>query len=226
MEPVELEMNTTASLTLAFLFSATLTGFYLYETHAKFRLLEKKVNDIEYTAHETESLQETQADALHECAERIREKKDYDELEEVEDGKYQAWNGVVCDSKMELQILIWREKESTVKKNQDWTSWDKTPDGSCIVRDFYLGNGSPDFSWNVFSDANDIVSAKLFDTLINGWDSVCKIQIVLKVSKESLSSFVEKETFEGSQTCNLLLKKCVEKGLIQWSRILIDQSQN
>lgn len=224
MDPLDIEMSTSASLALAFLFSATLTGIYFYDMNSKFRKLEKKVNDIEYVSQETSAIQEAHTDTLQEHNERIREKKDYDETEEVEDGKYQAWSGFILDSNLNLTVRIWREKESTVKKNQDWTNWDRTVDGSCIVRDFYLGNGNPDFSWILrsASETSDTVSAEMRDTLINGWDSVCKIEILLLGKKDYILTFVEKQTFEGSETCNLILKKAVAKEQIQWSRVLIE----
>lgn len=224
MDPLDIEMSTSATLALAFLFSVTLTGLYFFDMNSKFQKLEKKVNDVEYTGQETLALQETHTDTLQEHHERIREKKDYDETEELEEGKYQAWSGFLLNSNINLTLRIWREKESTVKKNQDWLNWDRTVDGSCIVRDFYLGNGNPDFSWILrsCSETSETVAAEMRDTLINGWDSVCKIEILLLGKKEELLSFVERDTYEGSETCNLVVKKAVEREQIQWSRVVIE----
>jgi hypothetical protein len=184
------------------------------DTESSIKELSEKISD-------TVEHQEVQDETLRECDQRIREKKDFDESEEVEYNKYQAWSGFLQDSTIALTIRIWREKESTLKKNLEWVNWDKNQDGSCIVRDFYLGNSNPDFSW-IVSASTDPIFAEMKDTLINGWDSVCKLHIILTASKRDVLDFTSKEEFEGSQTLNLVLKKTLNEELIQWSRILID----
>jgi hypothetical protein len=220
--PIDSEMTASTSLAWAFLLSATISGLYFYDFYGKYRELEKKVNALEYTVTDTEALQETQTNTLVEHNERIREKKDYDETEEIQEGKYQAWSGFLQDSTISFTVSIWREKYSTVKKNLEWLNWNKTPDGSTIVRDFYLGNSNPDFSWIISSTSQDTIQAEMLDTLINGWDSVCKIKLSLVASNENLLHFVSQQEFEGSKTINLVVKKCVEDKLLKWSRILRD----
>jgi len=221
-EMISRDMSPMTSLALTILFTSFLTGFYIYDLVKRNKTTEDRLSDLEHTIHETATLQESQSDTLREHNERIREKKDYDESEEIQEGKYQAWMGFVEDSKIPLTFTIWREKYSTIEKNLEWTNWDRTQDGSCIVRDFYLGNSNPDFSWVLTFPSAHTVHAEMHDTLINGWDSVCKIRIILTAAKDDILQFVSQQEFEGSKTMNLVVKKSVEDGLIQWSRILID----
>jgi hypothetical protein len=221
-ETTSRDMPPSTTLALTVLFSSFLTGFYIYDLIRKNKSTEERLAELEHVVHESATVQETQLDTLHELDERIREKKDYDETEEIEEGKYQAWMGVLEDPKMPLTLTIWREKSSTAKKNLEWTTWDGTQDGSCIVRDFYLGNSNPDFSWILQFPSEHTVHAEMYDTLINGWDSVCKIRIFLSASKDDILNFVSQQEFEGSKTMNLVVKKSVEGGLLHWSRILID----
>ena len=216
------DMSPTTTLALTIFFSSFVAGFYIYDLMKRTKSTGDKVEDLDHILHETAALQESQSDTLREHDQRIREKKDYDESEEVEDGKYQAWVGFLEESTIPLTFSIWREKYSTLKKNLEWTNWDRTPDGSCIVRDFYLGNSNPDFSWIIKFPSAHTVHAEMHDTLINGWDSVCKIRIILSASKDDILRFVSQEEFEGSKTMNLVVKKSVEGGLLNWSRILID----
>ena len=216
------DMSPTTTLALTLFFSSFLAGFYIYDIIKRNKSTEDRLTELEHVVHETASLQESQSDTLREHNERIREKKDYDETEEIEEGKYQAWMGFVEDSKIPLTFTIWREKCSTAKKNWEWTNWDRTQDGSCVVRDFYLGNSNPDFSWSLKFPSTHTVHAEMHDTLINGWDSVCKIRIILTASKDDILHFVSQQEFEGSKTMNLVIKKSVEGAVIHWSRILID----
>jgi hypothetical protein len=218
--PHDLSPTTTLAMTL--FFSSFLAGFYIYDIIKRNKSTEDRLTELEHVVHETATLQESQSDTLREHDERIREKKDYDEGEEIQENKYQAWVGFLEEPTVALTFTIWREKCSTVKKNLDWTNWNGAHDGSCIVRDFYLGNSNPDFSWILLSTSPDTVQAEMRDTLINGWDSVCKIKIIIAASKEKILQFVSQQEFEGSQTLNLVVKKGVEEGLIQWSRILLD----
>ncbi len=210
------------TLALSLFFSSFLAGFYIYDIIKRNKSTDDRLSELEHVVNETATLQESQSDTLQEHDNRIREKKDYDESEEIEEGKYQAWMGFVEDSKMPLTLTIWREKCSTAKKNLEWTNWDRTKDGSCIVRDFYLGNSNPDFFWILQFPSAHMVHAEMVDTLINGWDSVCKIRLILKASKDDILHFVSQREFEGSKTLNLVVKKSVEGGFIHWSRILID----
>lgn len=215
------DMAPTTTLVFSLFFSSAVVGFYLYDLFKQSKATNSRLEELEHVVHETTTVQEAHADIIHEQDLRIREKQDYDEMDELEHGKYQAWIG--SSKSLALTVRIWREKISTKKKNLEWTSWDNTPDGSCIVRDFYLGNSNPDFSW-IVQPSSDLkpMQAIMKDTLINGWDSVCKIEITLLANEKNILQFVNKEIFEGSKTCNLVLKKCVDDGLIVWSRILLD----
>ncbi len=221
-ETMSRDLPPTTTLAMTLFLSSCLAGFYIYDIMKRNKSTEARVAELEHVVHETATLQESQSDILQEHDNRIREKKDYDESEEIEEGKYQAWSGVLEESNLALTFSIWREKYSTVKKNLDWTTWDGTQDGSCVVRDFYLGNSNPDFSWILRSSSEYTVQAIMHDTLINGWDSVCKIEIILAAPKEKVLQFVSQQEFEGSKTLNLVVKKSVEDGLIRWSRLLID----
>ena len=216
------DMSPTTTLAFTLFISSFLAGFYIYDIIKRNKSTEDRLTELEHVVHETASFQESQSDTLREHDERIREKKDYDETEEIEEGKYQAWMGFVEDPKIPLTFTIWREKCSTIKKNLEWTNWDRIQDGSCVVRDFYLGNSNPDFSWSLKFPSAHTVHAEMYDTLINGWDSVCKIRIILPASKDDILDFVSQQEFEGSKTMNLVIKKSVEGGVIHWSRILID----
>jgi hypothetical protein len=221
-ETMSRDMSPTTTLALSFFITSFLTGFYIYDIIKRNKSTEDRLMELEHVVHETASLQDSQSDTLREYDERIREKKDYDETEEIEEGKYQAWMGFLEDPKMPLTLTIWREKCSTAKKNLEWTTWDGTQDGSCVVRDFYLGNSNPDSSWILQFPSAHTVHAEMYDTLINGWDSVCKIRIFLTASKEDILQFISQSEFEGSKTLNLVVKKSIEGELIRWSRILID----
>ncbi len=214
-------MPISATISLTVLFGATLCGIYFFDLFKRVKDTETSIKELTQNLTETVEHQDMQDETLHEYDQRIREKKDYDEAETIEHHKYQAWNGFLQGSNLALTIRIWREKYSTVKKNQEWVNWDRSHDASCVVRDFYLGNSNPDFAW-IIQPYTDTIRGEMKDTLINGWDSVCKIHIILTASKHDILDFLSKKEFEGSQTLNLVLKKAIDDGLVQWSRILLD----
>lgn len=220
-EIISRDMPVSTSISLTLFFGAALCGMYFFDLFKRVKETESSIKELSEKISDTVEHQEVQDETLRECDQRIREKKDFDESEEVEYNKYQAWSGFLQHSTIALTIRIWREKESTLKKNLEWVNWDKNQDGSCIVRDFYLGNSNPEFTW-IVNASTDPIFAEMKDTLINGWDSVCKLHIILTASKQDVLDFVSKEEFEGSQTLNLVLQKTVKEELIQWSRILID----
>jgi len=201
------DMQPTTTLAFTLFFSSCVAGFYFYDLLKKSKATDDRLQELEHVVHESASLQESQSDILEEHEHRIREKVDYDESSEIEEGKYQCWKGICYTSGITLQIKIWREKSSTLRKNQEWVNWNGEPNGSCIVRDFYLGNSNPDFSWSI----HDNSTAEVSDTLINGWDSVCKIYILIK-----------KDGIQEQLDYNKFLKKCIEEKSIAWSRILIE----
>jgi hypothetical protein len=221
-ETMSRDMSPSTTLALTLFISSCFAGFYIYDLIKKNKTTEDRLAELEHVVHEIATHQESQTDALHEHDSRIREKKDYDETEIIEEDKYQAWSGFLQHSKIALTFRIWREKCSTIKKNLEWKDWDRNQDGACIVRDFYLGNSNPDFSWKIRPVSEENIQAEMCDTLINGWDSVCKIEIIVTAPKDSILDFVSQQEFEGSKTLNLLVKKSVEENLIQWSRILVD----
>ena len=192
-----------------------LSGLY-GKWNAKWNELQEKIASMEVTLKEAKTLQEEHEETLEECDGRIREKKDYDESDEVQVGYVQAWHGCFGEWPLKLEISISRSKESTIRKNQEWQSWDtKTNDASCTVRDFYLGNSNPEFHWEVDSDINDAYSLVVSDTMINGWDSVINVSMVL--SMESKERLLE----EGVETANAFLKKLIDEKKIAWTKILV-----
>lgn len=215
------EMPPSVAFSLTLFIGAVLGGVYLIEEIRRWKSLETRVTELEETCHETTVLQDSQAETLQEYDQRIREKKDYDSSEELEQDKYQAWYGLFKDMGDKVEIHIYREKCSTIQKNLDWVAWDKTPNASTVVRDFYLGNSHPDFSWNV-QEIEDHISGTVSETLVNGWDSIIKIRITTLFSKKSLLQFVHQEEYCGNTSWNLVLKTMIDKNLIEWSRILID----
>lgn len=219
----DLPVSTTFSLTI--FFGAALCGVYFFDLFKRIKQTESDVKELNDKYSEIQQREEFQDDTIQEHEQRIREKKDFDEFEEIEDHKYQAWNGSYKGNDFSMTIRIWREKCSTVKKNQEWVHWDGERDSSCIVRDFYLGNSNPEFSWifHHLPDSNDM-QAEMRDTLINGWDSVLKIRIDLKApSKSEILNFLLESSFQGNETTNKVLKKCIDDNLLIWSRILIDE---
>lgn len=189
------------------LFVATSFGGYsLMELYSKWNEMNTTLETLQKEIEGVKLLQDAQQENLDEHGERLREKKDYDETSEVESGIFQAWRGDLFA--LHMKITIWRVKESSIQKNQEWTAWDGRPDASCIVRDFYLGNGNPEFAWK-----ESETHVNVDETLINGWDSVIRISIEMERGSE-----------ETPLDYNALLKKYVNDGTIQWSRVLIPSS--
>jgi hypothetical protein len=216
------EMPSSVAFSLTLFVGAVLGGIYLVEEIRRWKSVETRVSDLEESYHDMSSLQESQAETFQEYDERIREKKDYDSSEELEGTKYQAWHGAFEDMYRNTDILIYREKCSTIQKNEGWLAWDKTSDASTTVRDFYLGNSNPDFDWQV-QNLDTSLCGTVSETLVNGWDSVIKIRITTTVPSEKyLLEFLQKDSYEGNLSWNLALKKAVDEKLITWSRILTD----
>lgn len=217
------DMAPSATLGITLFVGTTFLGFWFFDLVMKLRSHDKRLEDHDDKFHEVEAFQEVHGQTLEELDRRIREKKDYQDDEEVEEGKYQAWQGNAIDVPFYGRILLWREKLSTVRKNQEWTAWDRTRDASCIVRDFYLGNSNPDFHWILSEEAGLFYRAQLLDTMINGWDSVAKLSILLEwKSKEEVLAYTGETEFQGSASMNIALKKLLTSEAIEWSRILVD----
>jgi len=198
--------------------SMGIVGWGLYDLYEKTKSSEKRFEEIEEHLHSVDSEHVVQTLTARELEERIREKKDYDESEEIQEDTYQAWKGVAEMKDVILSVLIWREKNSTVRKNQDWVEWDGTHDSSCVVRDFYLGNGSPDFSWKRL-DVEGVFHGIASETMVNGWDSV--IRMVIRVSWPSTVNLEE----EMSMVCNRYLKVAIEESTIHWTKSLLPSEE-
>jgi hypothetical protein len=225
-ETMSRDLPPTTTLAMTLFLSSCLAGFYIYDIMKRNKSTEARVAELEHVVHETATLQESQSDILQEHDNRIREKKDYDEGEEIEEDKYQAWQGNFTNQDIQLRIYIWRGKISTKNKNQEWISWNKREekeDPSVVVRDFYLGNSNPEFKWLLECDTKELFRVIVKDTMVNGWDSLIKIDITLSCKKkEQLAEFIGMCNYVNDETANPVLRKCIQAGLIQWSRILID----
>lgn len=224
LEPFDVQMNPTSSTSFAFslLVSSCVASWYIYSLYKKSDTTDQQLKATIEKVVDILDVQEVYTESLEELDTRLREKKDYDDSEEVEEGKYQAWKGVYSSEAFQYTVMIAREKESTVKKNQEWAAWTGQQDGSCTVRDFYLGNTHPDFSWDIKSTVDPMYEASVSDTLINGWDSVIKITMTIATTKEDLLEFTSSQHYNGNPTLNAALKKLVDGNHIEWSRVLID----
>ncbi len=183
---------------------AAFGGYSCIDFFHKWKRSTEAFEQVQKDVEDMKVYQETQQFTLDEHRELIREKKDYDETSEVEEGKFQAWEGEVSQGNGQMKITIWRVNKSSIQKNQEWIAWNGDADASCIVRDFYLGNSNPDFVWKRMGE-----QGLVDETLVNGWDSVIRIRIVADGVKEDYNDF---------------LKKCLTGELVQWSRVLIPSS--
>lgn len=224
----ETEMPNLVPFTLSVFITAFTGGWYLYDVYLKNKATEERVQELEETIDELNTRLEVHADTLHEQDQRIREKKNYDEADEVYEGIYQAWKGFyerrnpeTNESDFEIKIQVWREKISTVGKNQEWVGWNEEYDTSCVVRDFYLGNSNPEFQWKCLEGTTFV--AETSDIFINGWDSTIKLRVTVKAAdKNKLVSFVSDKSFDTDKTMNKVLKECINEKRIKWSRVLIE----
>jgi len=209
------EMPETTPLLWSTLLSFGIIGWGLYDLYLKSKQSEHRFEEIEDHLQTIETTQVLQTTTTEEFDQRIREKKDYDDTEEVEPDTYQAWKGLYEKGDFQLSIVIWRQKLSTVAKNQQWLDWDGEADASCTVRDFYLGNGSPDFTWTVRQTDELGFNATVSETMVNGWDSVIK-------------TLIEDENVLAdtpSESCNGMLGRAVSTSGIVWSRALLPKTE-
>jgi hypothetical protein len=219
-EVLSRDMHPSTTLFLTVVCASCVGGMYLYDLFKKSKASDEQIAALEQTVQEVVDMNEEHSDALVEHDQRIREKKDYDESEEIEQGKHQAWRGAYMGDIVQVNVTIWRVKESSIKKNQDWISWDGINDSSCIVRDFYLGNSNPEFSWRLENTVGSVYKASVADTLINGWDSIIKLELTIVSTKENALDFTPTTSFDEN-TFNSILKKVVNTNLLQWSRGLV-----
>jgi hypothetical protein len=220
---VESGMHQPVSLAIAMFFGAAFGGYYFIDTVKRWRALEKQVTELEADVHESTTIEQANSHILEEMDQRLREKKDYDESDEIQEGKYQAWRGEYHEESRKVEIQLWREKEVRIKENQEWTSQTLTrKDTSIASRDFYLGNLHPEFQWEIREGDYSFITT-VSETFVESWDTSIKLEICMTFpSKETLLEFVETPYFNGNVTVNAALKKCLEKNLIQWQKVLID----
>jgi hypothetical protein len=220
---LEKEMNQPMSLAIAIFLGAAIGGYYCIGTVKRWAALEKQVAQLEADIHENGAIEQANSQLLEEVDQRLREKKDYDESDEIQEAKYQAWKGEYTEETCKVEIQLWREKEVTIKENQEWTSLSPTrKDSSIASRDFYLGNLHPEFQWEVREGEYYYITT-VCETFVESWDTSIKLEIFMTFPlKESLLQFVEQPSYNGNPTLNAALKKCLETNLIQWQKVLID----
>jgi hypothetical protein len=208
------DMSAPVALGTSLFIASCFTGFYLYDMYMKNKKMEERVKDVEEKILELETLHHTNEEVLLEHEVRIREKKDYDEFEEIEEGKYQAWSGFY-QGDFYLSIQLWREGFHTFKKNQDWVRDDQVSTALC---DYYLGNRNPDFDWKEKDGCFQVL-----EEFVDGWENIIRLRIKVECEeKKCLSEFVSEEAFQGDHTLNTVLKTCMEQDKIHWTRILFD----
>ncbi len=251
IEPPELslvdsDMSSNTSLIFTVLLTACMGGMYIYDMYKKQKETESSIKELENNVETVEAIIETHSNLIEEQEQRLLEKKNYDDSEEIEEKTYQAWEGTFESSSLYnermiyLKITLCREKLSTIKKNKEWVAWNHTDDGSVTVRDFYLGNNNPEFKWEFVSRdcyGDSFLEIITTDSFINGWDSVIRININAKVyiptildeddeyedERDVLVQFIEEESSDDdNKLMNKVLKKCIEDKCIDWSRILIE----
>lgn len=217
---LESDMSPSVVLGLTLFLGAALGGYYFMDTVKRWNELDTRLNEIETSLHDTETMEVANSRTLHEMDQRIREKKDYDESEEIDEGKYQAWRGEYHEDNRKVEIQLWREKEMTVKSNQEWLS--NTNHGPVTTRDFYLGNLNPEFHWEI-REGDYYFITKVYESFVESWDTVIKLEIFMTFpSRKNLLELVETPEYNGDPTVNSALQKLLEKNLIRWQRVLID----
>lgn len=214
-------MTTSASLSFALFFGVALSGFYFYDLLQRWHKTDEHVSQFDTKVQKLSMIQDAQTDVIEEHEQRIREKKDYDESDEVQHEKYQAWKGEYFDEPRKVEISLSRKKETTVKENQEWIVWEGESNASVTARDYYLGNLNPDFQWEI-REGEDYYILVAMESFVESWNSVILLEIFMTFpSQQSLLEFTEQTSFNGNPTINLALKKCLEEKKLQWQRVLI-----
>ena len=225
---VSRDVSSITALTFSYFLTSFAAGWYIYYLYKKTKDHSEHLNELEKEVHETSAFVEAHADILTDYDQRIREKKDYDEEDEIDEDKCQAWKGEFRNETIHMKIYIWRDKVSTKKKNQEWLAWnekeeEEKQDSSVVVRDFYLGNSNPEFKWLLESDMKDLFRVVVKETMINGWDSLIKLEITLNCKKkEELVHFIGMTTYANDRTTNAVLQKCIKEKSIEWETILME----
>jgi hypothetical protein len=224
-EMLEKEMTPTASLSFALFLGVALSGFYFYDLLKRWNNIDEYLLQFDKKLEKICTIQDAQTDVIEEHEQRIREKKDYDESDEVQYDKYQAWKGEYFDEPRKVEISLSRKKETTLKENQDWIVWEGESNASVTARDYYLGNLNPDFQWEI-REGDDYYILVAMESFVESWNSVILLEIFMTFpSQESLLEFTEQTSFNGNPTINLALKKCLEEKKLQWQRVLIHANE-
>lgn len=210
---LEKEMSQPLSFTLAVFLGAAIGGYYCMDVVKRWRALETQVAQIKTDVSERMTIEETHSLILEDMDQRLREKQDYDESDEIQEGIYQAWKGDYTDEMLTCEIRLWRKKLRSFKDNQEWVSHSYQHDGAVVARDYYLGNLHPEFHWDV-QEEETVVRRVASETFVETWESV----IHLKISMTFLS--IENRLDLGDAPGNARLKELLEKNLIQWQRVL------
>lgn len=162
-------------------------------------------------------------DSLHEVHEntnnmflRVEDLEERDEkgsqgsLNDIEEGRHQAWVGryedVESSSKIDIRII--REKYGTFASNKDWLSWSGESNASTIVRDYYLDSFDSDYDWSI-SDTTGVLK----ETLVNGWNSVIHVRIEIQSSKKDITREALTQVFQ----------RCKKTSLYTWTPELVDK---
>lgn len=219
------------SLTLTLVTGLGVSAWYIYYLYTKVHTLEDRLNKLSMDVSVASMQQEIDSKNIQQLQEQIDEKKDYDEGEEIDENNHQAWEGNFDDQGITLGIYIWRDKISTKKKNKEWEDKNEMDEfrdedeeePSIVVRDFYLGNLNPEFKWLLESDMKDMYRLVVKDTMVNGWDSLIKLEITMTCKqKEDLTKFIGESEYKYDATLNAVLKKLIKDNSIEWTRILLN----
>lgn len=188
--------------------------------------LDDALNNLDDLLVKSANLPEkVEVDHLHSKVDTLEEEI---EAERTQEGKYQAWKGVVAD---ELDVLIVREKLGTHSSNEAWVNWDGKQNGSVTVRDYYLNSCSAD--WTFVKDTTNF-TATLDEVMINGWNSVIRLKITIKKPLTSIvggkttyakfDNYGDEMVQKQFMTMTVLQKELLNK--VQWQRVLVDSNDS
>lgn len=218
------DMPTSATIGITLFMGAAFCGFWFFDLIQKVRSTEKKIDDLDEKLQETDAVQGVHGETLEEHDRRLREKKDFDDSEEIEENTYQAWKGTYHKDFIKTEINLCRKKKSSIQSNQQWTSWNGEDDSSVTVRDFYLGNLHPEFHWEIREGEYYFIT-RVNETFVESWESTIQLEIFMTFpSKQDLVEFSKQTLFNGDSTINEVLKRIIETKEISWEHTLIRSS--
>ena len=143
--------------------------------------------------------------------EELAKKADINPDDAIEEGKYQAWIGKAESEEATIQFTIIRDKIGSYKSNKEWIAWTGEKNASVVVRDFYVSTFESDYDWILDFD-ND--TARLTETMVNGWRSTIRIDVEIKY-KNGVKSKDESTEY---------LKKHHSANSFTWVRALVNSS--